>query len=133
MKKLLYSGSTIRRIMWVRKFSELVDERIGEANFLMREIYHHPYGVTLRFDYHQDPNNDESMTKLTAFGEEDKLSQMEKAFNPYPEKPRELEFSKDGGMDAAGHKVPVATESEQSLPMCTTLYTAEGVLGAGEE
>ena len=134
MKKLLYFGPTIRRIMRVRKFSELVDEKIGEASSLMREIYHHPYGVTLRFDYHKDPNNDESMTKLTAFGEEDKISQIEKALNPPTKNP--MEFSEDWVMDASGHEVPISKEYEQTLPTYTTIPTAEGVLGVlrvGEE
>ena len=137
MEKLLYSGPTISRItriMGIRRSSELVAEKIGEASFLMEGIYHHPCGVTLRFDYHKDLNNDKHMTELSAFGEEDKISQIEKALNPPTKNP--MEFSEDWVMDASGHEVPISKEYEQTLPTYTTIPTAEGVLGVlrvGEE
>jgi len=77
MKKIIYNGKT-KSFNTLKDISDLVTEKTGQASCLMEEVYHHPYGVTLDFYYWLN-EEDNHMTKITAFGDEDHISQIEKA------------------------------------------------------
>ena len=78
MKKVIYRGRS-KSFNTLKDISELVTEETGQACFLMKEIRHHPYGVTLFFNYWVSYQDNHHMTELIAFGDEDGISQIEKA------------------------------------------------------
>ena len=76
MEKVIYHSKTKNYSPKLKENSELVTKRIDQAGFLMEEVYHHPSGITIRFDYWITPNV--HVTEITAFGSKDKISKIKK-------------------------------------------------------